>query len=168
MADDDLELKKRLERLKHLYALEYEMIRATTAFEHAALRPLFILNGGALVVYLGLFGALRKNEAMPDAIIDFSVGKFAVGIWIAALLLATIAAILGALSQFAFRKLRGQEIVQAEIELGLYTGLASEAAQASGKYGAQAVCYRQTAVVVGVFSLALFMAGFWPAFQSIK
>ncbi len=166
MADDNSDLTKKLERLKHFYGLEYEMIRATAAFEHAAARPLFILNGGALVVYLGLFGALRGNNAR--ATVDFSIGKFAVLLWIAGLVLATLAVFLGTLSQFNFRKLRGQEIVQAEIELGLHTGSASEAAQAGGQYGGQAVCYRRTAVVMGIASMLLFVAGFWPAFQSIK
>ena len=166
MADDNSDLSKKLERLKHLYGLEYEMIRATAAFEHAAIRPLFILNGGALVVYLGLVGTLRRNDA--QAAIDFSVGQFAVYLWVAGLVLATLAVFLSALSQFKFRKVRGQEIVQAEIALGLHTGSASEAAQAIGSYGGQAVCYRQAAVVMGVASILLFMAGFWPAFQSIK
>ena len=157
---------KKLERLKHLYGLEYEMIRATAAFEHAAFRTTFILNAGALVVYLGLFGTLHRNDG-ASAVIDWSIGKFAVWLWIAGLVFATLAVFLGALSQFAFRKLRGQEIVQAEIELGLHSGSTTEAAEASGRYGCQGVCYRRAAVVVGVVSILLFMAGFWPAFQSI-
>ena len=143
------------------------MIRATAAFEHAAMRPLFYLNGGALVVYLGLFGALQRNDG-AQAAMDFSVGKFAVCLWLLGLLFATFTAFLGVRSQFAFRKLRGQEIVQAEIELGLHTGSPSEAAQDIGGYGGRAVCSRRAAVVMGVVSIVLFMAGFWPAFHSIK
>ena len=99
---------------------------------------------------------------------DFSVGKFAVISWLLGLVLATLAVFIGAVSQFAFRKLRGQEIFQAEIELGLQTGSASEAAQAGSKYGGQGACYRKCAVVIGVLSIVLFIAGFWPAFLSIK
>jgi len=167
MPDDNSDLTMKLESLKHHYGLEYEMIRATAAFEHAAIRPLFILNGGALVVYLGLFGALRRNDSAQSNV-DFSVGKFAVILWLVGLVLATLTVFIGAQSQFAFRKLRGQEILQAEIELGLQAGSASEAAQAGGKYGCQGACYRKCAVVAGVLSIILFMAAFWPAFLSIK
>ena len=41
MADDNSKLTMRLESLKHRYGLEYEMIRAIAAFEHAAIRPHF-------------------------------------------------------------------------------------------------------------------------------
>ncbi len=139
------------------------MIRATVAFEHAALRPLFILNGGALVVYLGVYGALAKSPAA----IDLSVGKFAVVCWLTGLLLATLVAYLGARSQFAFRKLRGREVDRAEIDLGLSSKSATEAAEAIGRYGQEANCYRSAAILAGALSVASFMAGFWPAFASI-
>src|SRR5947209_8094438 len=125
---DDNSVAKKLERLKHLYRLEYEMIRATAAFEHATIQPLFYLNGGALVVYLGLFGALHRNDGASGAI-NWSVGKFAVWLWIAGLCVATLTVFLGALSQLAFRKLRGQEILETEIELGLRSGSMTEAAK---------------------------------------
>jgi len=158
--------QNRLERLKHLYGLEYEMIRATATFEHAAIRPLFILNGGALVVYLGLFGAINRNDGTSGAI-DWSVGRFAVWLWIAGLVFAASTVFLGALSQFVFRKLRSQEIVQAEIEIGLHPGSRTEAAEASVKYGCEGSSYRKAAVAIGIVSLLSFVAGFWPAFQSI-
>jgi hypothetical protein len=82
---DDADLPKKLERLKHTYGLEYEMIRATAAFEHATLRPLFILNGGALVAYLALLGAGR---------IDFPIGRLAVLAWAIGLIAAAVAAFL--------------------------------------------------------------------------
>lgn len=158
--------QNRLEHLKHLYGLEYEMIRATAAFEHAAIRPLFILNGGALVVYLGLFGALNRNDGAAAAI-DWSVGRFAAWLWITGLVFAALAVFSGALSQFSFRKLRSQEIVQAEIELGLHSGATVDAAQASGKYGCQGSSYRKASIAMGIVSIIFFIFGFWPAFQSI-
>jgi hypothetical protein len=157
---------KRLERLKHLYGLEYEMIRATAAFEHAAIRPLFLLNGGALVVYLGLFGALNRSDGAAAAI-NWSIGKFAAWLWITGLVFAALAVFLGALSQFAFRKLRSQEIVQAEIELGLHSGTTADAVKASGKYGCQGSAYRKVSVAMGIVSIFCFIFGFWPGFQSI-
>lgn len=162
MADDDI-LKKQLERLKHAYGLEYEMIRVTGAFEHAALRPLFILNGGALVVYLGLYGALHKENA-----INFSVGQFAAYAWVAGVVFATLTAFFGAWSQFAFRKLRGGETVLAEIELGLSNEPVSETTIQCGRYSAQGDGRRKAAVAMGCLSVLLFVLGFLPAFLSIK
>ena len=166
MADENFELKKRLERLRYLYGLENEMIRAAAAFEHAALRPLFILNGGALVVYLGLFGALRRGSGDPAGI-DWAVGKYAVWAWLAGILLAAATAFLGALSQFSFRKLRGREVAQAEIDLAMRSESASEVSQSIGRYTTHATCYRIAAIGCGILCIVLFVAGFWPAFLSI-
>lgn len=129
---------------------------------HAALRPLFILNGGAPVVYLGLYGALRKENA-----IDFSVGQFAAYARVAGVVLATLTAFFGAWSQFAFRKLRGRETVLAEIELGLSMESVSETTIQCGRYAAQGDCRRNAAVVMGCLSVFLFVVGFRPAFLSI-
>lgn len=165
MPENDAELKKRLEELKHLYGLEYEMIRATAAFEHAALRPLFLLNGGSLVVYMGLFGALGKAQ---QAGLDLSIGKYAVFLWIAGLLCAAVTAFFGARSQFAFRSHRGQQVLEMEIGLGIKAGSASEAATKSGTYAEKGKCSRQVAIVTGIVSILLFTIGFWPAFISIS
>ena len=162
--NDDSKLKKELARLQHRYSLEYEMIRATAAFEHAALRPMFILNGGALGIYLALYGTLAGKT--PPAI-DFSVGKFAVGFWIAGLLLAWLTAYSGARSQFAFRKIRGREVAQAELALGLRDGSAAELAKAREEYGKEANRFRWGAILLGVTSIALFISGFLTALASI-
>jgi hypothetical protein len=162
MAEEDSKVKKELARLSHFYSLEYEMIRATVAFEHAILRPLFLLNGGALVAYLTLFGALRPPT------IDMAGGKYAIFFWVGGLLLATFSACFGALSQSAFRSHRGRQVAKAEIELGLRDGSVSETDQAMGTHEADAVCRRKVAVVLGVVSILLFIAGFWPAFWSVK
>jgi len=167
MADNDPESLAKLEQLKRAYALEYEMVRATATFEHALLRPLFILNGGALVAYLALFGALNRSTDTL-ASLDFSWGQFAVYLWLAGLLVATLAAYLGAQSQFEFRKQRGREADHAEIERGIRSGSALDMATEGAKRGAQAVCARRAAIAAGLLSILLFMAGFWPAFQSIN
>ena len=58
------------------YGLEYEMIRATAGFEHAALKPLFLLNGGALIVYFGLIASKRDTSLTIDfSIIDNEIGR---------------------------------------------------------------------------------------------
>ena len=110
MADDELE--KQLARLNRSYSLEYEMIRATAAFERAALRPLFLLNGGALIAYLALFTGLGQSG------IDISFGKFAFGGWALGLVCATFCAFFGVRSQFKFRRLRGRQADHAETIMG--------------------------------------------------
>jgi hypothetical protein len=160
MSDHSAELKK--ERLKHLYHLEYEAIRATAAFEHAALRPLFLLNGGALIAYLILYGPLRHG-------MHFWIGKYALVLWMGGLIAATLTAFLEARSQLASRKHRGQEIADAEIELGLRSPASvSEKTRHNAVYAGRAQRYRVTAVAAGIFSLALFVAGFYPAYLSVK
>ena len=62
----------KLVRYKAIRAHELELNRATGAFEHAALRPVVILNGGALVAFLSLLGAVWEPDNKP-AIHDVSV-----------------------------------------------------------------------------------------------
>ncbi len=163
MADDD-EMKRRLARLGHAYSLEYEMIRATAAFEHAAVRPLFLLNGGALVAYLALYGALSREPAVP---LHKLLAIFAMGGWIFGLVFATLCAFAAARSQFAFRKVRGGQVDRAEIEAGfLAEEKLSDIDQAIGSHGRQAECWRPAAVVLGVTSLLLFIGSVIPAFLS--
>ena len=61
---DDKEFKRRygLQQIELQHRRSVELLKATAAFEHATLRPPFVLNGGALVVYLALFGVLRSSE----------------------------------------------------------------------------------------------------------
>ena len=53
---------RKLERLKFKHAQSIELLRATTAFEHAALRLVFLMNGGALVAFVALFGSLSARD----------------------------------------------------------------------------------------------------------
>jgi len=103
---EDEKAQRRLERLKFRLAHALELIRATTAFEHAVLRPPLILNGGALVVSLTLFGALQKQSST----INGRSFKFALMFWIAGVLLASVATAFGYYSQAAFRKFRDREL----------------------------------------------------------
>jgi Flp pilus assembly protein TadB len=109
VSPDDFKLL--FEHLKNAHERELEMIRATAAFEHSALRAVTLLNGGALVVYMALYGALT----------DLPVGwALAAGVaWIFGLILAVIATALGFQSQFRFRKCRGHQtqIAVKKIEL---------------------------------------------------
>jgi hypothetical protein len=47
-------------------------------------------------------------------------------------------------------------------------GSAEDVARTSGVYAGQGECRRTAAIWAGVASIVLFVAGFWPAFMSIK
>lgn len=165
MADDD-ELKLKLAHLERLYCLEYEMVRATAAFEHATLRPLFLLNGGALVTYLALYGAL--NRPGGAAALDTKFAAVAIGCWVVGLLLAMICAFRASQSQYAYRKLRGRQADRKEYELGIQTQKSLE--KIEQEIGAQIQIGQSAhkwAVVIGVLSLTAFVIAIYPAFKSI-
>ena len=68
---------------------ELELNRATAAFEHAALRPGIILNGGAAVAFLTLLGALTKQNIGVDggeeliSNINIAEAGTAITVWLA-------------------------------------------------------------------------------------
>ena len=101
MSNGDLEKERVSQSQKHLHNRSLELIRAVAAFEHAALRPPFLLNGGALIVYMALFGALRS---IANAQIDISKAKQAMWAWVVGLLFASAAIALGYYSQRSFDK----------------------------------------------------------------
>ena len=154
-----------LERLKHAQALELEMIKATAAFEHAALRPPFLLNGGALVVYLALYGVLISRGS--GFALDQALARWAMGLWIAGLVAAAIATAAGFRSQFSFRKHRGQQVKEIEAR-------DKDELDDAGKYEALSKCFakignrsRVVAVVCAAGSLVLFITGVFCAFYSL-
>ena len=167
MAEDD-NLKKQLARLNHAYNLECEMVRAIAAFEHAAIRPLFLLNGGALVAYLALYGALNRSTSATQ--FDKSYTILAMALWVLGLVFAAICTFTAAKSQFSFREVRGLKVIQAEIEVGLppTEEKPPDVKHEIGRRGQQAECWRWAAVVLGVISLMLFMGAAIPAFLSFN
>jgi hypothetical protein len=140
-----------LANLNHRYELEYEMIRATTAFEHAAIQPLFYLNGGALGIFITLFSQKSFDPTWAvSAIIAWTIG----------LLAASIAAFTGAASQFRFRNLRGVEVQIAEKSLGFDEKLDHEKLhELLGAHTASGNCYRTVAIRSGYLSVLLFLIG---------
>ncbi len=54
MDQTDLAGYRNLEWLKFSLSHTRDLHKATAAFEHAALKPLFLLNGGALIVMMAL------------------------------------------------------------------------------------------------------------------
>ncbi len=61
MDQTDLTGYRNLEFLKFSLSHTRDLQKSTAAFEHAALKPLFLLNGGALVVMMAFLG----SEAAP-------------------------------------------------------------------------------------------------------
>lgn len=160
--DEDEITRHRLERLRRM---ELEMIKATAAFEQAALKPTFLLNGGGLVVYLALYGALVGSDKGFN--LDQELAKWAMLLWVCGLVTAAVATALGAWSQFSFRKLRGQQVAETEARVqnqGEDAARHNERGQCFYKRGARA---RFAAVVVGVVALLLFIAGVGCAFFSL-
>ncbi len=99
--------EKEIERYKAMQAYCLELVRATNAFEHAAIKPPFILNGGALVVVLALLGAIWKDAG---SFTDVNLLVYALAGWGFGLFFAACAAVLGYQSQFAFLKARHREL----------------------------------------------------------
>jgi len=54
-------------------AHELELNRATAAFEHAVLSPLYLLNGGALVAFLTLLGAASGEDSSLEIELPWAV-----------------------------------------------------------------------------------------------
>lgn len=79
---------------------ELELNRATAAFEHAVLSPLFLLNGGAAVAFLTLLGAASAGDSRLQVNLPTTV--VAVAVWAFGLLAATAATWWGYLSQRSF------------------------------------------------------------------
>ena len=166
MADDDLE--KRLARLRHRYGLEYEMVRATAAWEHANLRPLFFLNGGALIAFFTLYGALSRTGTNPPAFNRPLMIAALVG-WIVGLLLAMLAANFGAHSQFSFRKLRGTETELEELKIGLPVDRSETALNREiGGFQSTGRISRRISVGLGVASVGAFIVAIGCAFASLQ
>src|SRR5512143_171398 len=90
-----------IEKFKAKAAHELELTRATAQFEHAAMRPLYLLNGGALIATLTYLGhALGSDKPEPTrwAILT------ALALWLSGLLFAGLTAQFGYNSQWNFLK----------------------------------------------------------------
>lgn len=166
MGDNDTKLAVRIERLRRLYGLELEAIRAAATLELAVIRLLFLLNGGALVVYLGLVGALTRTASAARSI-EWSSGTDAIWTWIAGLILATAATFFAARSRYARRKVNQCEATRAAREFALpdesVTTLPKDVTEADDERS-----YMETMAKFAAFSSVLvFMLGFWYAFLSI-
>jgi hypothetical protein len=81
---------------------ELELNRATAAYEHAIVSPLFLLNGGAVVAFLTLLGTATKKESTLS--MDIAVATLAVFVWALSLLVAAAEVRAGYESQQRFTR----------------------------------------------------------------
>jgi len=159
------EAQKRLAYRKHQYDLVLAMINATTAFEREALGPRLILNGGALIVFIALFGAIITSFRKID--ISFDLAFSAIGVWALGLVCGAVASGCGYYSQFSFRKMRGQEVRRDELrEKGNEDDAKAEARSATDSYDAGQNS-RKWAYRCFVVSILSFIGGVFLALLSI-
>lgn len=83
-------------------AHELELNKATAAFEHAVISPLVLLNGGAIVAFLTLLGAVTKKDS--TLAIDIGFALVGVALWALSLTAAMLAVGAGYGSQRTFSR----------------------------------------------------------------
>jgi hypothetical protein len=148
--------EKDIERYKARQAHRLELIRATIAFEHAALKPAFVLNGGAIAIVFAFLGAVwKQNQQIPEARLFVQ----ALGFWGVGLFVSAIAWMLGYRSQFAFRKRldRKMDAEHAE-DRGDKDEANSKLAEAKQE-GERGVRFRAWCEGLVILSLAMFLIG---------
>lgn len=155
-------------RDRFLYGEVTELLRATNAFEHAALRPPFLMNGGAVVVYLALYGTIITSEsaAVRDSI-STPLAIAAMAIWIVGLIAGASAVAFGYYSQFNFRKDGSAQIQGAWAQEDGHTGKAGTHRAKAEEYGNKAHRQRQCAECGWAVSIGCFVFGVILAILSI-
>ncbi len=106
-------------RTRRSAAHELELNRATAAFEHGVLSPLYLLNGGAVIAFLTLVGAASADDS--SLTIDTGWAVAAVGVWAAGLAAAALA------TWFGLQAQRGYAIGERSRRLTVERLIASDA-----------------------------------------
>jgi len=133
------------EREKPTEAATLALMQATIKWEHAAIRALFVLNGGALLAVLTFAGnAPELSAAMV----------LPVRIWVVGLASAAVTTIAAYFSQLAFHKRQGRLLDNKQQE-----------AQTWGKRG---IDIRKIAYLFGAVSLLCFISGAWTASSGLE
>ena len=158
MDQDHEAAERRLERLRRRHLHSMELLRATVAFEHAAIKPPMLLNGGALVVFLALIGTLK---ARPGIDAGFSEG-WALGallVWVVGLVFATTAIAKGYYSQLAFRKAHDTELTADEQKEGDKRVTAIQRKRRARGFLRKGHAHRRCAELSILASIGLFVVG---------
>jgi hypothetical protein len=155
---DDKEFKQRygLQQIEMQQGRLVELIKATAAFEHAALRPPFLLNGGALVVYLALFGALRSSE---HGEINLYYSIAAMTAWVVGLILSFSAVACAYYSQKRFEKAQRRLIETLDAEFAGNQRLAGNRDTERNMESKRGHAYRKWATFLVAVSLLAFVVG---------
>ena len=161
MDQKDLEGYRDLEYLKFGLSHTSDLHKATAAFENAALKPLFLLNGGALVVMVAFLG----TEASDRLNVQLAISGIAS--WAIGLSFAAAAAALGYFSQLAFYKAHGQHLKATQARYDDRKDEAKKHDTAHDSYSNEAVRNRDYAHWFGGLSLVLFLLGVFFAIGAL-
>jgi hypothetical protein len=154
-------------------AHELELNRATSAFEHAALAPLYLVNGGAVVAFLTLLGATSSEQSELQVATGWALG--AAIAWSLGLLAVTLAARAGYESQRGFTKatrIRRQamerELIAEQSRLRrALPYLSAEPTEDAGVERAAAEAWQERFLRFSLGSTVLFIAGILCAAVSV-
>jgi hypothetical protein len=160
-----------LEVYKGFRAHEALLNRATAEFERAALQPLSLLNGGAMVAFLTLLGAVWGKSQTS---LDLAAAKVALVVWSGGLLLAAVATSFGYLSQRQFARMSRLErqIVEARLQDGSIPEILKlpdvyQAKVRASKAVMRAQAFQWCAYISAVSSLGAFIAGAFRALVAV-
>ena len=145
------------ERLRARDASELELLKATVAFEHAAIRPLYLLNGGAIIAALTFVGNVGGSGSASTPV--GSAIKLALGMWAAGLVAAFITTTSGYWSQLAFLK---EARRRRDAELACIRGDREGAGRQTAKaecFGNRGAAYRRWGYALGALSVGCFIVG---------
>ena len=104
-----------LEVYKAMITREIMLNQATSAFEHAVLAPLLLLNGGASVAFLTLLGSGTDEKSKLSLALGWGVA--ATAMWAAGLIAAAVAASFGFRAQRALSRAHRIRRQRVEFEL---------------------------------------------------
>ena len=150
----DLANELEVERYKFNGAYAIELLKATVAFEHAALKPLPLLNGGAIIAALTFAGHTAQHPQLIQPWL-----KWAIAAWAGGLVAAIAAIFLGYWSQHFFLKASARDREAGEKERsGNSAGAALERCRHE-RFVDKGMISRRVAYVFALLGLLGFIAG---------
>ena len=148
---------------------ELEFNRATAAFEHAALRPGIILNGGAAAAFVTLLGAVAKTTESDGigSTIDFGWASGAIIVWTAGLVFAAVALGFGWHSQRSYTRYMKRQRAALEYQFGRDTVAAGAIYNDSKQDARDGKISQTSAFRCGILTYGAFVVGVSAALISI-
>ena len=156
MVGDDLTKQKKLEYFKSRLAHSEELTRATAGFEHAAVRLPLLLNGGAAIATLTLYGAIGLRPFGWELLLVL----LALSLWGYGVVSATLATGYLFKSQLQFYKSTSQEIKAiVEREFNKDDAAGAECESKHADFADKGSVERDKAIEYWTRSLRLFVGG---------